>query len=215
MTAFMRMATVYLLADAKQFDSVARVRYVGCTTSPLPRRLSRHRYTARRDRKFPVAQWIRHLEAGGGEVVIEAIVSVPIEEAARVEIEQIAKARQRGCLLLNQTAGGPGMLGHHASDLTRAKLRAVAVGRQMSETTRQQLRTAMLGRQVGPETRLKLSAFQAGSKSRLAKLTWATVREIRRRHASGENQRSLAAAFDVTWSTIYKVVHRQTWKEAA
>jgi hypothetical protein len=45
-----------------------------------------------------------------------------------------------------------------------------------------------------------------------AKLNLDKVREIRRRHAAGETQKSLAREFHIRQSTIYGIVHNKTWK---
>lgn len=43
-------------------------------------------------------------------------------------------------------------------------------------------------------------------------LTVAEVLEVRRRHAAGESQSSLAVRFGVSPTTIHNIVHRKTWK---
>ena len=45
------------------------------------------------------------------------------------------------------------------------------------------------------------------------KLTWEKVREIRRRHCCGESHASLARAFHVGTSQIYRIVVYQSWIE--
>lgn len=50
-----------------------------------------------------------------------------------------------------------------------------------------------------------------GEKAGMAKLTWDAVTEIRRRVASGETQRMLAAEFGVTFQNISMIVLGKTW----
>lgn len=45
-----------------------------------------------------------------------------------------------------------------------------------------------------------------------AKLNPQLVREMRRRYAAGENTKTLASAFDVSYFTAYKVTRRLTWR---
>lgn len=45
-----------------------------------------------------------------------------------------------------------------------------------------------------------------------AKLTESSVREIRRRHAAGESQRSLGKQFGVSQPTVGQVVQLATWR---
>jgi hypothetical protein len=53
-----------------------------------------------------------------------------------------------------------------------------------------------------------------GEKHHLAKLTWASVAEIRRRHAAGESGRSLARAYGMSEFAIRKVIDGTTWKSS-
>lgn len=50
-----------------------------------------------------------------------------------------------------------------------------------------------------------------GAANPRAKLSGADVREIRRRYANGETQKSLAVAFGVSQSNVSVVVRRETW----
>ena len=52
-----------------------------------------------------------------------------------------------------------------------------------------------------------------GEDARTAKLTWAIVRDIRRRHAAGEMCTTLAAEFGVAPPTVQMIVKHRTWKE--
>ena len=52
---------------------------------------------------------------------------------------------------------------------------------------------------------------QIGSGHHNAKLTETDVKEIRRRHAAGTTQRSIAAAFNVSGSLICNIVNRKYW----
>lgn len=52
-----------------------------------------------------------------------------------------------------------------------------------------------------------------GESSLHAKLNWDSVGEIRRRHAEGEMQMTLAAEFGVSVGTMSYLIHRKTWVE--
>lgn len=54
--------------------------------------------------------------------------------------------------------------------------------------------------------------YSSGVRHHLAKLTEEKVRDIRRRAAAGETPAALAREFDVTDSTLSRVVLRKTWK---
>jgi hypothetical protein len=51
-----------------------------------------------------------------------------------------------------------------------------------------------------------------GEANHAAHLTDAQVREIRRLHASGVQQVTLSTDFNVAIATIYRIVHRITWR---
>jgi hypothetical protein len=58
------------------------------------------------------------------------------------------------------------------------------------------------------------SPNQAGENHGCAKLTWGQVREIRSNYAElHEPQRSIAARYGVTQTTILHIVHNKTWRE--
>ncbi len=52
-----------------------------------------------------------------------------------------------------------------------------------------------------------------GEDSRTAKLTHQQVALIRKKHAEGQSQRSLAKEFNVSVGTINRIVRYQGWKE--
>lgn len=51
-----------------------------------------------------------------------------------------------------------------------------------------------------------------GERHHQAKLTEQQVREIRARHGAGEQQKTLAAEFEVATYAIWSIVHRRTWR---
>ncbi len=53
----------------------------------------------------------------------------------------------------------------------------------------------------------------SGEDSHLAKLTWDTVRKIRRRAADGVRYTRLAEDYGVTPQTIRQIVRHDTWRE--
>lgn len=52
-----------------------------------------------------------------------------------------------------------------------------------------------------------------GEKNASAKLTWAQVKEIRKRHRSGESRQDLADEFGVSPLTIWEIATGRTWKQ--
>lgn len=56
---------------------------------------------------------------------------------------------------------------------------------------------------------------RSGENSSSAKLTWRSVRAIRRLHKKGVSAPELAAAFEMDASGIRLIINRKTWKESA
>ena len=63
-----------------------------------------------------------------------------------------------------------------------------------------------------PDGGVRRGAFVAGNPPVTAKLTPVLVREIRRRHATGESQTSLAREYGVTDVTVWCLIHRRSWR---
>ncbi len=317
-----RLATIYVLCDSRIADPIARVRYVGRTVWPIARRLHWHCYAARHGDRSWRGAWIRAVYAAGGDVLIEAVASVPFVWCDAAEIDTIAKYRALGCRLTNLTDGGGGILnataetrakigdtsrgntywvGRKHTPASRAKMSASQRGRVMHPNTRAALyapaarakiaaalrartltpaelarkqvtarhalhspdararqlagvrtpehRAAISARQSTPESKARLrqlglagkgrkmtaawclqraayarlhrhsdatketmGAWQRGSDSHRAKLTWAQVDAIRARHAVGDaSQHQLAREFQVTPRAINLIVHNKTW----
>jgi hypothetical protein len=77
------------------------------------------------------------------------------------------------------------------------------------------------GRHTHPETtargerhgsHLHPEAVARGESSGRAKITEATVVEIRKRHATGETQSALAREFGLSSRNVGSIVHRESWK---
>lgn len=64
---------------------------------------------------------------------------------------------------------------------------------------------------VDPDRRAQRA--RRGTAHHAAKLTWEQVAEIRRRYATGEEQRPLAAEFGVSQAVVSKIVRWETWRE--
>jgi hypothetical protein len=61
-----------------------------------------------------------------------------------------------------------------------------------------------------------LTTPQRGERNGMAKLSWATVREIRRRYKDNKpSMYALATEYGVSQSTIIRVIHGEAWNETA
>jgi hypothetical protein len=52
-----------------------------------------------------------------------------------------------------------------------------------------------------------------GEKSKWSKITWPLVDEMRRRHANGESNPSIARSFGLDRGTVYRITSGKTWPE--
>lgn len=100
----MKKCIVYGLVSSRD-DAL---RYVGQTTQTPERRLSQHRYYAKR-KQTAVHKWFARETADGFVVSLRVICADAVMHAT--EIEVIAQRRAAGDRLLNHTDGGEGTIG--------------------------------------------------------------------------------------------------------
>ncbi len=147
--------TVYTLADPRGF-----VRYVGLTTSPLPRRLSTHVRDANSGHASGKAVWIRELLTAGYRPRIEALEEY--EDRARGlsgEREWIQTLRYLGCDLANHNEGGTGKGWTHATLVAHSLRR---VGEKRTPETCERMRAALTGKKRTPEQCARIGASKRG-----------------------------------------------------
>lgn len=132
-------------------------------------------------------RWIRKVERLGKEISIILIAKIKGEDWQEVERFLIARFRERGVRLTNQTHGGEGTKGLKHSEETKAKLRAASKrlyeestnkfdaygrtpaanlkrtnslrGRVFSEETKRKMSQASIGKTHSEETKAKLRAI--------------------------------------------------------
>ena len=134
------MTTIYTLADRD-----GNVRYVGKTDLPIAVRLTRHMYDKSNNHKV---HWIQSL---GYTPTIDALEVVPSDLGDDAEIFWISQLRFLGCRLVNTLAGGTGASkGVRRSAESRARMSAAAKGRPpISNVTREKLRALAIARNTG------------------------------------------------------------------
>lgn len=62
---------------------------------------------------------------------------------------------------------------------------------------------------------IKKGRWACGERQGKAKLTWSTVREMRRQFSYGESKASLARKYKVSETTVREAVNLRTWKESS
>lgn len=108
--------------------------------------------------------------------------------------------------------------GKTVSEETRQKIRKIHLGKKMpprSDEAKQKMKEIMTGRKITwgdkiSETRLRLKLAE-GINNPSAKLTEQQVLKIREMYNQGVSKSELAKLFNAGWTTISRVVKRETW----
>lgn len=194
--------------------------YVGGSHN-VARRLREHRASLRSGRH--INRKLQSAWAEKGEEAFELhVLEYVSPDADIVAREQywIDRLRAVECGF-NLAVMAGGSLGMSHTPEARAKISAAGRNRPVSDALRAKRAAYMvgnklrLGRRTSAETRSRISSALAACIERRGKLTWAQVREVRRRVAAGESQRSVALSVGVTQSNVSRIVAGQTWREPA
>ena len=111
---------IYVLKDPDTLE----VRYVGKTAQTLICRLGGHISEAkRRGNETHKLCWINNVLNRNKLPIAEQIDECSWEDSANLEIFYIAKYKEQGCKLVNETIGGEGNLGREVSEDTRQKIK--------------------------------------------------------------------------------------------
>lgn len=158
------MACVYALSSSLD---PGVVRYVGRSKfDTADSRLKDHLKQARNGCLSHKYNWIRSVEAAGGEIVATVLESgLSWSESGVREVSLIAHHRSLRADLTNGTDGGDGSLGRSHSPETREKMSITRKGKPMppfSVEHRSNLSAAGKGRTCSTESREKMSAAHKG-----------------------------------------------------
>lgn len=222
--------TMYALLE----PNTTNVRYVGCTVNPKER-MYNHK-TAVRYRSDPVALWVADLLQRGLSPQVIILEETPDQTR---EAFWIAHYKHLGHSLTNLSAGGAGNPGWTHPEDVREKIRistknlwqnsayrekrgAASKAMWQSDNDRRERMLAPLRagvpvecRPTGDRNGLRKppAAVARGERSPNAKMTDERVRVARRMYANHEaNLPQLAAMFNVTTTTMWKVLTRKSWK---
>lgn len=186
-------------------------RYVG-SSSFVQSRWRQHRWALRHGkhcRPFMQADWDLY-----GETAFEfKLITVSADQDERYEIEQahINAARAVG-LAYNSAPRADGNTGMVHTAETRAKVGAASRALPRTAEHRRKIGDAHRGVPKSEGQRQKTSLRKRGEGNQNAKLTDDGVREIRRRLATGEIARTIAADFGVDISVVGKIKQGRRWR---
>lgn len=114
---------------------------------------------------------------------------------------------------------GTTWLAHRASYLIFGKAKSLTDGLQMAHScnNRSCVNPDHLSEKTSKENngadKRAHGVDQSGERCHLSKLTWESVREIRRRGNEGIKTKALAIDYGVSCSAISSILHNKTWKE--
>jgi hypothetical protein len=127
------------------------------------------------------------------------------QEAFDLEIKLIAESSG----LVNLTDGGDGTSGHRHTEEAKAKMSKSKKGLQAGN------KNPMYRRAHTAVSKAKMSeahtGLVAGENNPHAKLTWATVREIRQRLVNKEAPQSIATSYGITCTQVSRIKTNKNW----
>lgn len=185
-------------------------RYVG-SSGGIEARWAQHRFALRHGkhgRPEMQADWDEHGEQAFSFTLLETHASK--EEREAVEQRYMDEARAAG-LAYNSAPRADGNAGMKHTAETRAKVGTASSARIRTEEWRQHASESQRGRVFTEEHRSKISDNKRGAGNHNAKLTEDDVRAIKRRLATGEIMRTIAADFDVDISVVGKIKQGRRW----
>lgn len=140
-----------------------KIRYVGITMhDDVTKRFEAHLYKTKTGVNRPVNDWLGKYYP---DVDVKKVGSASSwEEICSKEIELIAKLKEQGHRLLNQTIGGEGTAGYKDSEETRIKKSLAQMGREVSRETRDKISRSNTGKRRTAEAKKKMSEKKIGRK---------------------------------------------------
>jgi hypothetical protein len=177
-------AFIYTLADPR----TGEIRYVGKTLC-IEYRLKKHLHEKTTTHK---ANWIRSLKSLGLAPKIEILEETTESDWGQCEIFWMETLRFFGFKLTNMAEGGSGGA-KPMSEVTKAKMRALRLGKKASPETRKKISEVQKGKTISLESRAKMSAAKRGIKlnaNQLAALKKAATGRV----VSAETRQKLSIA---------------------
>ncbi len=137
------------------------IRYVGITIhDDVTKRFESHLHKTRHGVNRPVNDWLGKYYP---DVDVKKVGSASSwDEICTQEIQLIAKLKEDGHRLLNQTIGGEGTVGFKDSEETKAKKSLALTGREVSQETRDKISKANTGKRRTEEAKKKMSDRKIG-----------------------------------------------------
>jgi hypothetical protein len=140
-----------------------KIRYVGVTVhEDVMKRFNAHLHKTKNGVNRPVNDWIAKYYP---DIDVKKVGSASSwEEICAQEIKLIAKLKNDGHRLLNQTLGGEGTAGFKDSDETRAKKSLALTGHEVTQETRSKISKSNTGKRRTAEAKKKMSEKKLGKK---------------------------------------------------
>lgn len=210
-----RETTVYSL----NHPITGEIRYIGKTVQSLRQRLNEHISEAG---NYKAQCWIKSMIRKQLKPIIKPIaVFNTHEEGLEAEKMYIEFFRVYGCNLTNLSEGGYGSLGWKMPLEIRNKIskaligNAYGLGSVRSEEVKKQTSLSMKNKYLDEDYKNNwLQNRPRGTDNKKSKITENDAREIRRRCALGETQRSVSLDYPINDRMVSMIVNGKFWKEA-
>lgn len=203
------MRYIYALADPRTYQ----VRYIGQTSRSL---LVRHQeHSTIQHSKNHRSYWLNQLHFLNLKPLMLVIEECDEFEWGSREQYWITYYQVLGCNLVNETAGGEGIVGYKH---TEESLQKMKLPRLQSRETRIRRSVGQLGNRKAlgykhtENAKQKISDGVRGTKHHFVKLTEKDVLSIRKELNAGIKGVELATRYNVTAKTISKIKLNQRWK---
>jgi group I intron endonuclease len=211
------------------------IRYVGLTSVSFAKRFAAHKRNASSGKQLPVYGWMRkHGISNVRLTVLEEISDFSLLNKSEIFWIQ-ALNTEVAFGGLNCSPGGGQFrtdiphpnLGKSTPDAVRAKISASLIGKKRpshSAETKSKMsisasgsRNPNFGKPYSSESKEKRADTNVNNlnvtERRHGKLSWGVVTIIREQHQAGHTVETLAGAYNVSTSTIKRVINNVTWKE--
>jgi len=210
----MAAVMIYGLADPR----TSELKYIGRTARQLAQRLNEHICSAK---KRYHRNWLEDLKKSGLRPdIFEIEKHETHEEGLIAEIFWIAYFKSLGCQLTNLAKGGKGSYGYRYTQEQKYKTSEILKGNQYTKGRKrgkeecEKISSSMKKKFQDPIFKAKhLAAQKHGEENGNSKLTWGKVREIRQRHANGEQRKDILKDYPVRKSMFYYIVNNKHWRE--
>lgn len=148
------LVRIYKLIDP--LDNLKSVRYIGITTESIEKRLYRHIWSSKKNKRTHKDKWICKLLSEGRSPEIVLLQEVfGWDNACKIEVKLIDQYKSNG-ILTNSTLGGEGTVGYTISEEGRRNMSMARIGIPLSEEWKRKISKSRIGKIMSEESKEKM-----------------------------------------------------------